>query len=45
MSVPSAVILTLVAFVGGLFIGNVTAGGASNHPDFPATEANFNMIA
>jgi protein-disulfide isomerase len=25
MSVPSAVILTLVAFVGGLFIGNVTA--------------------
>ena len=31
MSVPSAVILTLIAFVGGLFIGNVTArhrGGA-----------------
>ncbi len=25
MSVPTAVILTLVAFVGGLFIGNVTA--------------------
>jgi protein-disulfide isomerase len=25
MSVPSAVILTLIAFVGGLFIGNVTA--------------------
>lgn len=29
----------------GPFIGNVTAGGAINHSDFPVTEANFNLIA
>jgi hypothetical protein len=29
----------------GPFIGNVTAGGTVNHPDFPAPVANFNMIA
>jgi len=29
----------------GPFIGNVTAGGTTNHADFPAPAANFNMIA
>jgi hypothetical protein len=29
----------------GPFIGNVTAGGAIRHPDFPVTQANFNLIA
>lgn len=29
----------------GPFIGNVTAGGTVNHPDFPAPAAGFNMIA
>jgi hypothetical protein len=28
----------------GPFIGNVTAGGAINHVDFPAPEGNFNQI-
>jgi hypothetical protein len=27
----------------GPFIGNITAGGATNHPDFPVTEAAFNL--
>jgi hypothetical protein len=29
----------------GPFIGNVTAGGTLQHPDFPVTQAQFNMIA
>ena len=29
----------------GPFMGNITAGGAINHPDFPVTEAAFNMQA
>ena len=29
----------------GPYIGNVTAGGTTNHPDFPAPAGNFNMIA
>ena len=40
MSVPSAVILTLIAFVGGLFIGNVTARrGAGGEGDDTVAEA------
>ena len=37
MSVPSAVILTLIAFVGGLFIGHVTARGHGEGGDQQAT--------
>lgn len=29
----------------GPFIGNVTSGGTINHPEFPAPELSFNMIA
>jgi Family of unknown function (DUF6519)/Right handed beta helix region len=31
--------------VPGPFIGNVTAGGAINHGDFPVTESAFNVLA